>query len=225
MSTLFHLIFLIFVLSRAAGKKVVYTPNYVPVEILSLKGLEGGKKKTLMKESTPKKVIFQKRRVKRSKRGISLKKGVMKKKVKKRYEVLSKKELKKAKEAISKIKERVKASGKMGFGESERKKSVLKSVMLRAYYDKIWSKIKDSWIMPDTSFIGKEKLQAILIIKIGRDGVVDSIRFEKHSGNIYFDESAIMAIKRASPLPPPPYSLYEGKYLELGIIFNSWENT
>ncbi len=45
---------------------------------------------------------------------------------------------------------------------------------------------------------------------------------EKPSGNIYYDQSAIRAVNKADPLPPPPREL-GGKSLEVGINFRVTE--
>jgi TonB family protein len=48
------------------------------------------------------------------------------------------------------------------------------------------------------------------------------LSFEKHSGNRYFDESAMKAIKKASPFPPFPDSIRDNN-IDVGIRFHSME--
>jgi len=51
---------------------------------------------------------------------------------------------------------------------------------------------------------------------------VAALRFEKQSGNRYFDESALKAIKKVGKFPPLPESL-DKEYIDLGIRFRSSE--
>ena len=59
----------------------------------------------------------------------------------------------------------------------------------------------------------EEGLEAIISVKILKDGTVIVQRVEKSSGNTLFDRSAIRALAKASPLPPPPYEM------EIGVRF------
>jgi len=78
------------------------------------------------------------------------------------------------------------------------------------YYAKIRKQIWEQWIFPDT---GQENLEAIISIKIQRDGTIITQKIEKSSGNSLFDRSVIKALSKASPLPPPPYEM------EIGVRF------
>jgi len=79
-----------------------------------------------------------------------------------------------------------------------------------SYFALITKKIWSEWIYPDLDATG---LEAIISIKIDRDGRVVSHRIEKSSGNDLFDRSAIKAVSKASPLPPPPVEM------EIGVRF------
>lgn len=70
--------------------------------------------------------------------------------------------------------------------------------------------IRRHWIFPES--IDRD-LEAIVSIKIARDGSVSINKMEKSSGSILFDRSALKAISNASPLPPPP------KEMEMGVRF------
>jgi TonB family protein len=67
-----------------------------------------------------------------------------------------------------------------------------------------------------------DNLVAVIDAKILRNGNVDDIGFEKRSGNRYFDESAIKAIRKASPFPPLPEWIKDN-YIEVGVRFHSSE--
>jgi TonB family protein len=85
------------------------------------------------------------------------------------------------------------------------------------YYQAVWSKIKSAWILPRYGTTRKH-LEAIVVIKINRDGRILNIDFEKKSGDSNLDRSVIRAIKKADPLPHLPADFREN-YLELGIRF------
>jgi len=73
-----------------------------------------------------------------------------------------------------------------------------------SYYAEIIRKIEDEYVVPPN--FDSAGLEVILIsINIDSKGkVVGSPTIEKSSGNILFDQSALKAISKASPLPPPP---------------------
>ena len=86
------------------------------------------------------------------------------------------------------------------------------------YYSIIWSKIKDSWVVPENTASADKKPEAIIAIRIKRDGEIVKVWTEKSSGNTYFDQSALRAIAKSNPLPPVTEG-YGEEYFELGIRF------
>jgi colicin import membrane protein len=91
---------------------------------------------------------------------------------------------------------------------------------LQAYYSLIWSRIKGSWAFISPS--PGEVLEAVIDVTILRSGAVTGVNFEKRSGNRYFDESAMKAIRKASPFPPLPAAIRETS-IQVGIRFHSSE--
>jgi len=85
-----------------------------------------------------------------------------------------------------------------------------KSTASDSYYALITRKIWSQWIYPDFDIKG---LEVIITIKIARDGKVLSYNVEKTSGNKLFDSSAVKAVSKASPLPPPNVEM------EIGVRF------
>ena len=92
---------------------------------------------------------------------------------------------------------------------------------MKAYYAMIWSRIKGGWALPQGILPG-EVLEAVINVTILRSGAVTGMNFEKRSGNRYFDESALKAIRKAIPFPPLPAWISEGS-LDVGIRFRSSE--
>lgn len=78
------------------------------------------------------------------------------------------------------------------------------------YYAKIRNHIWQHWVYPDT---GQKNLETIISIIVMKDGTILIQKIEKSSGNPLFDKSAIKALTKASPLPPPPYEM------EVGVKF------
>ncbi len=78
------------------------------------------------------------------------------------------------------------------------------------YYSKITKEIWQEWVYPD---IGRKDIEAVIAVKILKDGTAIVQRVEKSSGNSLFDKSAIKALAKASPLSPPPDEI------ELGVRF------
>jgi len=79
------------------------------------------------------------------------------------------------------------------------------------YYAKIQKEIWNQWVFPD---MGRKDLEAIISIKIMKDGTIVTQRIEKSSGNALFDRSAFKALTKASPLTPPPHEM------EIGVRFH-----
>jgi colicin import membrane protein len=78
------------------------------------------------------------------------------------------------------------------------------------YYAKITREIWQQWVYPD---VGKKDIDAVVSVKILKDGTAIPQRMEKSSGNALFDRSAWRAVAKASPLSPPPYEM------EIGVRF------
>lgn len=86
------------------------------------------------------------------------------------------------------------------------------------YYDQVWEKIKSNWVLPTFLIKGAKSLEAIVVIKIARDGHIVEKQFEKKSGNGLFDQSVEEALNKSDPLPPLPPG-YTQPYHEIGIRF------
>ena len=104
-------------------------------------------------------------------------------------------------------------AGQAGHADSDAKMNV--------YYSLIWSRIKGKWTLPQ-GILPRENIEAIVQAKILKNGTVADLSFEKRSGNRYFDESAMKAIKKASPFPPLPDSIRDSN-IDVGIRFHSVE--
>ncbi|HEX7533977.1 MAG TPA: cell envelope integrity protein TolA [Syntrophales bacterium] len=92
---------------------------------------------------------------------------------------------------------------------------------MNVYYSLIWSRIKGKWTLPQ-GILPRENIDAVVQARILRNGTVVDLSFEKPSGNRYFDESAMKAIKKASPFPPLPDSIRDNN-IDVGIRFHSME--
>ena len=57
-------------------------------------------------------------------------------------------------------------------------------------------------------------------VKIGGDGKVKDMEYEKRSGNTIYDQRAWEAVKKTEPFPPIPEEIKEDA-LEIGIRFVS----
>jgi TonB family protein len=90
------------------------------------------------------------------------------------------------------------------------------NIRFNRYYTAVYNKIYNSWVLP--GYGSKRQLEAVVNIRIAKNGKILSTSFEQRSGSAYFDRSVLRAIKKANPLPPLPVGFNE-KYLELGIRF------
>ena len=92
---------------------------------------------------------------------------------------------------------------------------------LRDYFRRLEERVRSSWILPGTLARDAAKLEVELRIMIEKDGRVSGERIERGSGNLYFDDSVLRAIRKASPLPVPPEQLRGGEdHYEVGFRFH-----
>jgi colicin import membrane protein len=92
------------------------------------------------------------------------------------------------------------------------------SQALALYRALIYERIESNWILPDRLMLEKKGLEAVVAVRARRDGTVTEIRFEKKSGDAYFDESVLKAIVKSKPFPPFP-DLYSPKEEDIVIRF------
>jgi len=105
----------------------------------------------------------------------------------------------------------LKASGDKRTGSSQPTFAYsVKGTVFDDYYSKITKEIWQQWVFPDT---GQKDIEAIISVRILKDGTTTVQKIEKSSGNTLFDRSAIKALAKANPLPPPPYEM------EIGVRF------
>ncbi len=94
--------------------------------------------------------------------------------------------------------------------------------LLDIYNAEIWHQIQNNWAFSEQIAQGNSAFEGIIIMKIMRDGEIRDIWFEKRSGNSYFDDSILKAVKKSDPLPPLPDG-FLGPYYDVGIRFNPSE--
>ena len=83
------------------------------------------------------------------------------------------------------------------------------------YQAMIRARIMREWIIP-TAFTeeGGKPLNSRIAVLINDEGEVTSAHWEGRSGNASFDQSALRAVKKASPFPRPPDRLAWEAYNE-----------
>ncbi|MGI9319124.1 MAG: cell envelope integrity protein TolA [bacterium] len=88
---------------------------------------------------------------------------------------------------------------------------------LQAAAGRIKAAIENNWRRPGTSRVG---LKAVIQLKVSRTGEVLQARVIKSSGDPFFDQSAELAVQKASPLPIPTDPKYYEYINEFNIEFN-----
>ncbi|MEJ2032584.1 MAG: energy transducer TonB [Deltaproteobacteria bacterium] len=100
-------------------------------------------------------------------------------------------------------------------------KGAIVQEVLRRYLAAVHDRIQQHWTLPDLQS-WDESLEAVMVIKVRKDGIVTGNFFEKRSDNFYFDQFVEKAVREASPLPPFPPDLNEDR-LEIGLRFRPGE--
>ncbi len=114
------------------------------------------------------------------------------------------------------------APGKAGGGAPGSGAAAPSGGVAEQYYALLWEKIHDAWLVPSSMAASSYGYETVVSITIERDGTVTDVGIEKGSGNVYFDQTALRAIKRASPLPPFPPGWLQ-KSISIGIKFSCKE--
>jgi len=86
------------------------------------------------------------------------------------------------------------ASGGGGGGDT------LRGLPFILYTQEVKQRVKQSWIVAEH----KSGLTAVVRFGILANGEVVGVELVERSGDIVFDESAMRAVRKANPLPPPP---------------------
>ncbi len=125
--------------------------------------------------------------------------------------------------AIDELKKQAKegAGGVATRGAAQKAGMSRKSLeLINIYNNEIWRhKIQKNWAFSQEMARGNTELEAVIIVKIMRNGEIRDLWFEKKSGNTYFDNSALKAVNKSDPLPPLPAG-YIGPFYEVGFRFN-----
>ena len=86
------------------------------------------------------------------------------------------------------------------------------------YQAEIQYQIQKNWAFSQQLAGDNTQLEAVLAIKVLRNGEIEDIWFDKKSGNGYLDDSAYKAIVKSNPLPPLPND-YMGPHYKVGLRF------
>ena len=92
------------------------------------------------------------------------------------------------------------------------------SQALMLYRALVNEKIESNWALPQRLSQGNGKLEAVVVVRVRRDGTVFDIQFEQKSGDSYFDDSVLKAVLKSKPFPPFP-DIYSPKEEEIVIRF------
>jgi len=88
----------------------------------------------------------------------------------------------------------------------------------RFYKMQVETWVKSHWTYPVAGGVN-DKLEAIIILKVNRDGTILNTRFIKRSNDKLFDEKVMQAIEKSGKVPPLPKEFNES-YEEIEIKFN-----
>ncbi len=94
--------------------------------------------------------------------------------------------------------------------------------LLDIYHAEIWDLIRRNWAYSEELDRGRSNPEAVIIVKIMRNGEIRDVWFEERSGSNYFDDSCLKAIKKSDPLPPLPDGFLQ-PFHEVGFRFNPSE--
>lgn len=82
------------------------------------------------------------------------------------------------------------------------------------YYERMVSLLKRRWIWIG----GKSGRQVTVRFGVLENGEIVALQTVRPSGDVSYDESVMKAIRRASPLPPPP-ARYRKEFMDVELTF------
>jgi colicin import membrane protein len=92
--------------------------------------------------------------------------------------------------------------GAAALGPGGRGGGVVKGMEFVIYQNQMLSSIKDNW-----AWVGqKSNLKVVVHFSIKDNGEITGLKIVQPSGDPSYDESVLRAVKKSSPLPPPPES-------------------
>jgi colicin import membrane protein len=92
--------------------------------------------------------------------------------------------------------------GAAALGPGGRGGGVVKGMEFIIYQNRMLSSIKDNW-----AWVGqKSNLRVVVHFSIKDNGEITGLKIVQPSGDPSYDESVLRAVKKSSPLPPPPES-------------------
>ena len=95
-----------------------------------------------------------------------------------------------------------KGEGAAALGAGGRGGGVVKGMEFIIYQNRMLSSIKDNW-----TWVGqKTNLKVVVHFSIKDNGEISGLKIVQPSGDPSYDESVLRAVKKSSPLPPPPDS-------------------
>jgi colicin import membrane protein len=90
--------------------------------------------------------------------------------------------------------------GAAALGPGGRGGGVVKGMEFIIYQNRMLSSIKDNW-----AWVGqKSNLKVVVHFSIKDSGEITGLKIVQPSGDQSYDESVLRAVKKSSPLPPPP---------------------
>jgi colicin import membrane protein len=91
---------------------------------------------------------------------------------------------------------------------------MVRGVEFLIYYNRMLQLIKEQW-----TWVGKKSdLVVIVRYSVQEDGEITGLKIVQRSGQASYDDSVVRAVKKVSPLPPPPES-YRKDYMDVEISF------
>jgi TonB family protein len=92
--------------------------------------------------------------------------------------------------------------GAAALGPGGRGGGVVKGMEFIIYQNQMLNSIKDNW-----AWVGqKSNLKVVVHFSIKENGEISGLKVVQSSGDQSYDESVLRAVKKSSPLPPPPES-------------------
>ena len=101
-----------------------------------------------------------------------------------------------------------------GTGNGNGGGGVVRGMEFVAYFNQMLGRIKEFWTWPHR----RGDLEVTVVFGVRADGEVFGLELLKRSGNASFDESVVRAVRRASPLPPPPRS-HAREFAQVEVTF------
>jgi colicin import membrane protein len=104
--------------------------------------------------------------------------------------------------------------GAAALGQGGRGGGVVNDAEFIAYHNRMLSMIRENWIWAGRN----TNLKTTVRFSVRETGEIAGLKITQGSGDVSYDDSVVRAVRKSSPLPPPPEN-YRKDFMDVELVF------